>query len=67
MTNMLDFKKSQKTFVYTEWPVGETHEWIPPLSTGPGKDSKRAVDGDKYFKRVKQQHYYKNTTNNMNR
>ena len=61
-----DFRRPKKTFVYTEWPVGETHEWIPPPSTGPGFDSKRKVDGDKYFKRVKQQHYYKNTTSDMN-
>ena len=61
-----DLRSPQKTFMCNEWPVGHTHEWIQPPSTGAGKDSKRAVDGwNYYFRRVKQQHHYKNPTSGI--
>ena len=41
-----------RSFTSLEWPFDKKEEWIQPPSTGPGKDSKRKVDGRHYFQNV---------------
>ena len=47
-----NYKKSKQTFSCVEYPYGQAAPSMEPPSTGPGNDSKRAIDGKHYFRRA---------------